>query len=142
MVLPSACTYPKSLPVWSLYHFFSNVAEQVSAFLFASRNEMDLCVGVTVGSAIQIATLVLPGSVLMGYFMDENMTLFFRAFETCCLFFAVVVVGAILQGGTTNWMMGCKLVGIYIMLAAGIWFHELEHLTTTTTTTTTTGGSP
>ena len=28
--------------------FFSNVAEQVSAFIFAYRNEMDLCIGVTV----------------------------------------------------------------------------------------------
>lgn len=28
--------------------FFSNVAEQVSAVLFAYRNKMDLCVGVTV----------------------------------------------------------------------------------------------
>jgi calcium/proton exchanger cax len=50
--------------------FFSNVAEQVSAFLFAYCNEMDLCVGVTIGSAIQIATFVLPGSVLIRTFMD------------------------------------------------------------------------
>lgn len=51
--------------------FFSNVAEQVSAFLFAYRNEMDLVVGVTIGSAIQIASFVLPGSVLIGMFMDR-----------------------------------------------------------------------
>lgn len=108
--------------------FFSNIAEQVSAFLFAYRNEMDLCVGVTVGSAIQIATFVLPGSVIMGYFMDEDMTLFFRGYETVSLFFAVVVVGAILQGGTTNWMTGSMLVGIYTILVTGIWFHEREHL--------------
>ncbi|KAL7568134.1 hypothetical protein ACA910_019528 [Epithemia clementina (nom. ined.)] len=110
--------------------FFSNVAEQVSAFLFAYRDEMDLCVGVTVGSAIQIATFVLPGSVIIGYFMDRSMTLYFHGYETVCLFFAVVVVGAILQGGTTNWMTGAMLVGIYIMFASGIWFHELESLTT------------
>ena len=109
--------------------FFSNVAEQVSAFLFAYRNEMDLCVGVTVGSVIQIATFVLPGSVVIGYFMDRSMTLYFHGYETVCLFFAVVVVGAILQGGTTNWMTGVMLVGIYVMLASGIWFHELENLT-------------
>jgi Ca2+:H+ antiporter len=34
--------------------FFSNIAEQVSALIFAYRNEMDLCVGITVGSAVQI----------------------------------------------------------------------------------------
>jgi Ca2+/Na+ antiporter len=108
--------------------FFSNVAEQVSAVLFAYRNEMDLCVGVTVGSAIQVATFVLPGCVLIGMFVDRSMTLFFHGYETACLFLAVVVVAAVLQGGTTNWLVGVTLIGIYIMLAAGFWFHELEDL--------------
>jgi Ca2+/H+ antiporter len=86
--------------------FFSNVAEQVSAFLFAYRNEMDLVVGVTIGSAIQIASFVLPGSVLIGMVMDRSMTLYFRAYETVCMLFGVIVVGAVLQGGTTNWLVG------------------------------------
>ena len=37
--------------------FFSNIAEMVSAIIFAYKNKMDLCIGVTVGSAIQIAQL-------------------------------------------------------------------------------------
>ena len=109
--------------------FFSNVAEQVSAFIFAYRNEMDLCVGVTVGSAIQIATFVLPGSVLIGMVMDRSMTLFFHGYETVSLFFGVIVVGAVLQSGSTNWLVGAILVGIYIIFASGIWFHEFEELT-------------
>lgn len=88
--------------------FFSNVAEQISAFIFAYRNEMDLCVGVTVGSAIQIATFVLPASVLMGMVMDRSMTLYFHGYETVCMFFAVVTVAAVLQGGTTNWLVGAS----------------------------------
>ena len=109
--------------------FFSNIAEQVSAFIFAYKNEMDLVVGVTVGSAIQIATFVLPGSVIIGMMMDRSMTLFFHGYETVCLLFATVVTGAVLQGGTTNWAVGIMLVGIYVMMAAGIWFHTLEDLT-------------
>jgi Ca2+:H+ antiporter len=108
--------------------FFSNVAEQVSAVLFAYRNEMDLCVGVTVGSAIQIASFVLPGCVLIGMVVDRSMTLYFHAYETMCMFLAVVVVAAVLQGGTTNWLVGATLMGIYTIIAAGIWFHELEDL--------------
>ena len=108
--------------------FFSNVAEQVSAVLFAYRNEMDLCVGVTVGSAIQVATFVLPGCVLIGMFVDRSMTLYFHGYETMCMFLAVIVVAAVLQGGTTNWLVGMTLIGIYVMIAAGIWFHELEDL--------------
>ena len=39
---------------------------------------MDLCIGITVGSAVQIALFVLPGSVLIGWAMDRSMSLFFR----------------------------------------------------------------
>ena len=109
--------------------FFSNVAEQVSAVLFAYRNEMDLCVGVTVGSAIQVASFVLPGCVLIGMMVDRSMTIYFHGYETACLFLAVVVVAAVLQGGTTNWLVGNTLIGIYIMIATGFWFHEVEDLT-------------
>jgi len=108
--------------------FFSNVAEQVSAVIFAYRNEMDLCVGVTVGSAIQIATFVLPGCVLIGMAVDRSMTLYFRGYETACLFLSVFCVAAVLQGGTTNWLVGLTLIGIYTMIAAGFWFHEYEDL--------------
>jgi Ca2+/H+ antiporter len=112
--------------------FFSNVAEQVSAFLFAYRNKMDLVVGVTIGSAIQIATFVLPGSVLIGMVMDRSMTLYFHSYETVCLLLCTLVVAAVLQGGTTNWMVGAMLIGIYIIFAAGIWFHEIENLSVDT----------
>jgi Ca2+:H+ antiporter len=108
--------------------FFSNIAEQVSAVIFAYKNEMDLCVGITVGSAVQIALFVLPGSVLIGWAMDKSMSLYFRGFETCCLIFSVISVAAVLQGGTTNWLVGAYLLGVYLMIAAGFWFHEAENL--------------
>jgi len=108
--------------------FFSNVAEQVSAILFAYRNEMDLCVGVTVGSAIQVASFVLPGCVIIGWLVDRSMTLYFHAYETVCLFLAVVVVAAFLQGGTTNWLVGATCISVYVMIATGFWFHTTEYL--------------
>lgn len=108
--------------------FFSNVAEQVSAILFAYRNEMDLCVGVTVGSAIQVASFVLPGCVIIGWLFDRSMTLYFHAYETVCLFLAVIVVAAVLQGGTTNWLVGATCISVYVMIATGFWFHSLEDL--------------
>jgi len=108
--------------------FFSNVAEQVSAILFAYRNEMDLCVGVTVGSAIQIASFVLPGCVIIGWLADRPMTLYFHAYETICLLIAVIVIAAVLQGGTTNWLVGATCISVYVMIATGFWFHTLEDL--------------
>lgn len=108
--------------------YFSNIAEQVSAVLFAYRNEMDLCIGVTVGSAIQIGALIMPGSVLIGMFMDRSMTLYFHGYETMCYFSAVLMVAGIVQVGTTNWLVGMTMIGIYVMMAAGFWVHESEDL--------------
>jgi len=51
-----------------------------------------------------------------------------RGFETCCLIFSVVSVAAVLQGGTTNWLVGAYLLGVYFMIAAGFFYHELENL--------------
>jgi len=108
--------------------YFSNIAEQVSAVIFAYKNKMDLCIGVTVGSAIQIGQFVMPGCVLVGWVMDKNMTLYFRGYETICLLLGVLCVAAVLQGGTTNWLVGVFFVGVYTMIAAGFAFHEIEDL--------------
>mmetsp|Transcript_18102 Transcript_18102/g.25771 ORF Transcript_18102/g.25771 Transcript_18102/m.25771 type:complete len:603 (-) Transcript_18102:201-2009(-) len=108
--------------------FFSNIAEQTSSILFAYRNEMDLCLGITVGSAIQISLFVLPGSVLIGWVVGRSMTLFFRGFETASLLMGVLTVTAVLQGGTSNWLTGLFCIGVYGMIAVGFWFHQAEDL--------------
>ena len=58
------------------------------------------------------------------------MSLFFNGFETCCLVMAVLSVSVILQGGTTNWLAGLYFIAIYLLIAAGFWFHEREDLST------------
>jgi len=108
--------------------YFSNIAEQASAILFSYRNEMDLCLGVTVRSVIQIGAFVMPGSVLIGMMMDRSMTLYFHGYETACYLFAVVIVGSVVQGGSTNWLVGATMIAIYIMMVAGFWVHETEDL--------------
>lgn len=75
-----------------------------------------------------MALFVLPGCVLIGMMVDRSMSLYFRGYETCCLALAVIIVAAVLQGGTTNWLVGLTLIAIYIMMACGFWFHELEDL--------------
>lgn len=108
--------------------FFSNIAEQVSAVIFAYRNEMDLCVGVTVGSAAQIALMVLPGCVLVGWIIDRSMSMYVHGYETCCLLIGTLLASAVLQGGSTNWVTGFFFIVVYLMMAVGFWFHELEEL--------------
>lgn len=57
-----------------------NAAEHVTACVVAVRNKMDLAMGVAVGSSVQIALLVTPFLVLLGWAMGKPMDL---QFETC-----------------------------------------------------------
>lgn len=56
------------------------------------------------------------------------MTLYFRGYETICLLLGVLCIAAVLQGGTTNWLVGVYLVSVYTMISAGFAFHERENL--------------
>lgn len=58
-----------------------NAAEHVTAVVVAVRNKMDLAMGVAIGSSIQIALLVTPFLVILGWaVLDQPMSL---QFETC-----------------------------------------------------------
>ena len=60
--------------------------------------------------------------------MDRPMTLYFWIYETVCLLLGVLCMAAVLQGGTTNWMVRVFFVGVYFMIAAGFALHEQESL--------------
>jgi len=51
---------------------------------------MDLAIGVAVGSSMQIALLLTPLMVLIGWIIGADMTLFFNTFETAILFITVL----------------------------------------------------
>ena len=53
---------------------------------------------------------------------------YYQGYETACLLLGVLCVAAILQGGTTNWLVGVFLVSVYLMIAAGFWCLEEESL--------------
>jgi Ca2+:H+ antiporter len=63
-----------------------NAAEHVTAVVVAYKDKMDLAMGVAVGSSMQIALLVTPFLVILGWIMDRKMTLHFETFETVVFF--------------------------------------------------------
>src|SRR2546423_15323964 len=61
-----------------------------TAVTVAIKDKMDLAIGVAVGSSMQIALLVTPLMVLLGWIIGADMTLFFNTFETAILFITVL----------------------------------------------------
>eukprot|EP00227_Mantoniella_beaufortii_P012769 CAMPEP_0197582066 /NCGR_PEP_ID=MMETSP1326-20131121/5391_1 /TAXON_ID=1155430 /ORGANISM="Genus nov. species nov., Strain RCC2288" /LENGTH=434 /DNA_ID=CAMNT_0043146083 /DNA_START=258 /DNA_END=1562 /DNA_ORIENTATION=- len=101
-----------------------NAAEHASAVMFAMKNKMDISLGVAVGSATQIALLVIPFCVIVGWFMDQPMDLNMEVFETATLFTTVVTVAFVCQDGRSNWLKGLTLILAYLLLAASFFFHK------------------
>ena len=68
-----------------------NAAEHVTAVVVSMKNKMDLAIGVAIGSSMQIALLVTPFLVILGWIIDQPMTLHFEAFETVVFFLSVLI---------------------------------------------------
>ena len=69
-----------------------NAAEHVTAVVVSYKNKMDLAIGVSLGSSMQIALLVTPFLVILGWIIGQPMTLHFETFETVVFFLSVLVV--------------------------------------------------
>ena len=63
-----------------------NAAEHVTAVFAAMRNQMDLAIGVSLGSSLQIAIFVTPFLVLVGWVTGNPLTLAFPVFDVAVNF--------------------------------------------------------
>ncbi|KAJ5600903.1 hypothetical protein N7450_001970 [Penicillium hetheringtonii] len=100
-----------------------NAAEHVTAVSVATKNKMDLSIGVSVGSSIQIAIFVTPLVVILGWCMDKDMSLYFTLFETVCLFVTAFVVNFLVLDGRSNYLEGALLIAAYVIIALGAFFY-------------------
>ncbi|KAF4964795.1 hypothetical protein FSARC_7307 [Fusarium sarcochroum] len=94
-----------------------NAAEHVTAVVVALRDKMDLAMGVAIGSSIQIALLVTPFLVIVGWIIGKEMTLHFETFQTVAFAVSVLVVTYTVQDGKSNYLEGAMLMGLYIIIA-------------------------
>lgn len=88
-----------------------NAAEHATAVTVACKDKMDLAIGVAVGSSMQIALLVIPFVVVLGWIMHiDQMTLFFDGFQIAILFVAVLL------GKLYRFMGILKVLGLMLLI--------------------------
>ncbi|PYH49252.1 hydrogen/calcium exchanger domain-containing protein [Aspergillus saccharolyticus JOP 1030-1] len=101
-----------------------NAAEHATAVTVACKDKMDLAIGVAVGSSMQIALLVLPLIIVIGWGMgNDDMTLYFDAFQVILLFVAVLLVNYLIADGKSHWLEGVLLMMMYLIIAVAAWFY-------------------
>jgi Ca2+:H+ antiporter len=104
-----------------------NAAEHATAVTVAVKDKMDLAIGVAVGSSMQIALLVLPFVVVLGWIMGkDDMNLFFDGFQIAVLFVAVLLVNYLIQDGKSHWLEGVLLLILYILIAVGAYMYPIR----------------
>lgn len=74
-----------------------NAAEHVTAVVVAWKDKMDLAIGVAIGSSMQIALLVTPFLVILGWIIGQPMTLHFESFETVVFFLSVLITNYLIS---------------------------------------------
>lgn len=99
-----------------------NAAEHVTAITVAMKNKMDLAIGVALGSSMQIALMVTPFLVIVGWIVNIDMSLVFSLFETVVVFASAFVVNQLINDGKSNWLEGAMLLGAYVIIAVAYWY--------------------
>ncbi len=94
-----------------------NVAEHIVAFQFAGQNRMDLSLGISLGSSLQIALFVIPVLVFISLLFPEHLLLVFNRYELLALATASIAAMLVSQDGELNWLEGAELLTVYIILA-------------------------
>jgi Ca2+:H+ antiporter len=89
-----------------------NAAEHATAVTVAIKDKMDLSIGVAVGSSMQIALLVFPVIVILGWILGKDcMTLYFDTFQIATLFVSVLLVNYLIQDGKSRkFFISCEMM--------------------------------
>jgi Ca2+:H+ antiporter len=88
----------------------------------ALKNQMDLAVGIAIGSAQQIALFVAPVLVLASYTRGHPMDLVFTPLEVVAVILAVLIARMVAEDGESNWMEGAMLLMMYAILGIAFYF--------------------
>jgi Ca2+:H+ antiporter len=99
-----------------------NAAEHSTAIIMALKNQMDLAVGIALGSALQVALFVAPVLVFASYFRETPMDLLFSTLEVVAVILAVMVARMVAEDGESNWLEGAMLLMVYAILGVAFFF--------------------
>ncbi|KAI1799047.1 Calcium/proton exchanger [Daldinia bambusicola] len=101
-----------------------NACEHATAVTVAIKDKMDLAIGVAIGSSMQVALLLIPLLIIIGWGMgNQDMTLAFDTFQVIVLFVSVLLVNYLIGDGKSHWLEGLILVCLYAIIATCAWFY-------------------
>jgi Ca2+:H+ antiporter len=93
-------------------------AELITALSAASKDRLDLSVGIALGSAAQIALFVAPVLVLVSFFIGPTpMDLEFWKGAVAMMLIATMTASMVTNTGRSAWFLGALVVMVYVAFA-------------------------
>lgn len=105
-----------------LVPLIGNAAEHWAAVQAAANDQMDLSIGIAIGSSLQVALFVAPLLVFVSLLLGNPLQLVFNEYELTALIGAVVVATLISVDGESNWVEGAQLLAVYLIAGMGFLF--------------------
>eukprot|EP01063_Lacrimia_lanifica_P034169 TRINITY_DN6259_c0_g1_i1.p1 TRINITY_DN6259_c0_g1~~TRINITY_DN6259_c0_g1_i1.p1 ORF type:complete len:607 (+),score=259.42 TRINITY_DN6259_c0_g1_i1:85-1821(+) len=125
-----------------LLPIIGNAAEHATAIVSAYKGDMEIAIGVAVGSSIQIAGFAVPVLVIVSWMVNGSddtlgetpvkycgdqpcpgaLDMNFHPFSMICMVLSVIVVNTIVTDGKGSWLEGLALLTTYVVVAIAFWY--------------------
>ena len=100
-----------------------NAVENVVGVQAAMRNQPDLAVSLILNSSLQVALALTPALVLLSLVIGAApLTLVVAPLLVGALALSVVLAALVVIDGESTWLEGVALVGLYLIIAASVWW--------------------
>ncbi|MEA2677250.1 MAG: Ca2+:H+ antiporter [Chloroflexota bacterium] len=105
-----------------------NAVENLVAITAAYQNRADLSLALVLNSALQIVLFLAPVLVILSFLVaPAPLTLVFTPLLLGVLAVSVILVFAIVLDGEANALEGAMLLGLYVIIAAAVWWGPQIH---------------
>ena len=100
-----------------------NAVENVVGVQAAARNQADLAVSLILNSSLQVAIALTPALVIISMFMGVTpLTLAVTPLLAGTVAISAILGAVIVFDGESNWLEGLALIGLYLIIAASVWW--------------------
>jgi Ca2+:H+ antiporter len=100
-----------------------NAVENVVGVQMALRNKADLAISLILNSSLQVAIALIPALVLISLLIGGGaLTLVLSPLLLGAVALAAILAALIVFDGESTWLEGLALLGLYVIIAASVWF--------------------
>jgi Ca2+:H+ antiporter len=102
-----------------------NAVENVVGVQAMLRNKGDLAISVILNSSLQVALALAPVLVLLSLVLGgATLTLVVSPLLVAALALTAVLTALVVMDGESTWLEGLALIGLYVILAASVWWGQ------------------